>query len=204
MQITQTIMNIRHNIGRIALMGTLAAVMVTALAACGSGTDTGGNPTATLPASEPTATTATTDSSAAPAPTDTSGSMDGMGEAPTQMPAGTTNDLATPTQATADGQGGGSGSETSINATLREWAIDLSQKEVAAGKIQFTVTNQGQMPHNLTVLDSNGNKLGQTNVFSGSEGPQTLEVDLTSGTYTIICSLPGHAQRGQMTELVVK
>jgi uncharacterized cupredoxin-like copper-binding protein len=202
-QIIENIENIRRNIGRMAMMGTLAAIMVTALAACGSGatgTDSGSNPTATVAASEPTATAMTSASDSA-APTDTPSSADGMSEAPTQTPATANNDAATPTQAAA-GQGGGSA--TQINATLREWAIDLSQKEVPAGNIQFTVNNQGMMPHNLTVLDSNGNKLGQTPTFASSEGPQTLEVTLTSGTYTLICSLPGHAQRGQMTQLVVK
>lgn len=60
------------------------------------------------------------------------------------------------------------------------------------------------MRHNLTVLDSNGTQIGQTSTFAQSEGPQTLAVDLQPGTYAIICSLTGHAQRGQKAELVVK
>jgi hypothetical protein len=59
------------------------------------------------------------------------------------------------------------------------------------------------MAHNLTVLDSSG-EIAATPSFMSSEGPQTLEVQLQPGTYTIICSLPGHAARGQKTELVVK
>jgi uncharacterized cupredoxin-like copper-binding protein len=46
--------------------------------------------------------------------------------------------------------------------------------------------------------------VGKTSTFAASEGAQTLEVDLTPGTYTIICDLPGHAQQGQKTTLVVK
>src|SRR5437868_3325763 len=104
MQITQIAENIRHNIGRMALMSALAAIIVTALAACGSsatGTDSGSG-------SSPTATTAASSDSSA-APTNTPGNADMMNEDPTQAPASTNNDAATPTQATA-AQAGGSGS----------------------------------------------------------------------------------------------
>lgn len=101
------------------------------------------------------------------------------------------------------GQGAGSGSVVEVQGTLREWAIDLSQKEVPAGKVRFTVTNAGQLAHNFTVMDSSG-ALDATPNFTGRNGPQTLEIDLKPGTYTIICSLPGHAKNGQTAQLIVK
>jgi uncharacterized cupredoxin-like copper-binding protein len=96
-----------------------------------------------------------------------------------------------------------SGAETTVQATLKEWAIVLSQSEVPAGKVTFTVTNQGQMMHNLTIQDSSG-VVAKTPNFDSSQGAQTLEVELQPGTYTLLCSLPGHAARGQMTQLTVK
>src|SRR5437764_120092 len=131
MQITQTIKNIRRNIGRTALMGALAAVMITSLAACGSGTaatDSGSNSAANVATPEPTATAMTSDSFAAP--TDTPANVGAMDETPAQTPANTSNDVttpiqppagtnnnvATPTQQPAAGQG--SGNATQINATL--------------------------------------------------------------------------------------
>lgn len=121
------------------------------------------------------------------------------GDAATATPS-----TAAPTAASSDVAPSDSGSAATINATLREWAIDLSQTEVAAGKVTFSVTNQGTMAHNLTVQDSTGKNIGATSNFRGSDGAQTLTVDLTAGTYTLICSLPGHAQRGQMIQLTVK
>ena len=59
------------------------------------------------------------------------------------------------------------------------------------------------MAHNFTVTDSSG-QIARTPTFAGSQGPQTLEVTLAPGTYTIICDLPGHAARGQKATLVVK
>jgi plastocyanin len=110
--------------------------------------------------------------------------------APTTAPAGDT--------APAD-----TAQATEIKATLSEWALELSQKEVAAGKVTFVVTNNGRMPHNLSVTDSTGAK-GTTRTFTASDGAQSLELTLAPGTYTVICALPGHADRGQKTVLVVK
>jgi uncharacterized cupredoxin-like copper-binding protein len=136
------------------------------------------------------------------------GSTDTAGQsaAPTSMPemTMTTDPDVAPTTAPADGGSTGtSEGGTAVQATLREWAIDLSQAEVPAGKVTFTVTNSGRMAHNLTVT-LNGSDLGHTPTFSGAQGAQTLTVDLQPGTYTLICSLPGHAQQGQKVSLVVK
>lgn len=119
----------------------------------------------------------------------------------TAAPTAASSDTNNPTdsQLPAD-----SGSAVTIDATLREWAIDLSQAEVAAGSVTFNVSNTGSMAHNLTVQDSTGKNVGATPNFRGSEGAQTLTVTLAAGTYTLICSLPGHAQRGQTIQLTVK
>jgi len=103
---------------------------------------------------------------------------------------------------TADTPTSTGAAETDVQATLIEWSIKLSQSEVPAGKVVFTVTNQGSMMHNLTVEDDSG-VIGRTQNFSPSDGPQTLSLDLKPGTYTVICSLPGHAQRGQRATLTV-
>jgi uncharacterized cupredoxin-like copper-binding protein len=96
-----------------------------------------------------------------------------------------------------------SGNETVVQAALVEWSIQLSRTEVPAGKIRFVVANQGKMPHNLTVQDTTG-VIAATPNFRPAQGPQTLDVELKPGTYTLLCSIPGHAKKGQVTTLVVK
>lgn len=100
-------------------------------------------------------------------------------------------------------QVGDSGTGTVVQVALVEWAIQLSRSEVPAGKIRFVVTNQGTMPHNLTVEDGSG-VIAKTPNFRAAQGAQTLEVDLKPGTYTLICTLPGHAKKGQVATFVVK
>ena len=187
-------------IGRIGLIAALAMGMMLTLAACGSGsTDSASQPTATTAATDTAPAVIATDTPETPAMTETTGGS----TAATQPPSDTSGSGNTATATPGSQAGESGGIVTEIQGTLREWAIDLSQKEVPAGKVRFTVTNQGQMPHNFTVTDSSG-RIAGTPIFTASDGPQTLEADLKPGTYTIICSLPGHAARGQMTELVVK
>jgi plastocyanin len=190
----------------------LLALALVSLAACGTPA------TDTQPTAVPTPTTVSqstnSDQSANPPPIATQPSdMQGMTETPANSSNGSSNapSPASTTQAAAPTAGGDaqvndlqSSSVTQVQGNLREWAIDLSQSTVPAGKVQFTVTNQSMMGHNFTVKDASGNTVGGTPTFSNSDGPQTFTVDLQPGTYTIICTLPGHAQRGQRAELTVK
>lgn len=187
-------------IRRLGPTSAVAVIMLLALAACGAA-DSAGSATGSATrqdlaaATQPTATV-----------TDDMGDM--ATAAPTEDTSANIIDALPATEATATpstgvGAGTQGGGSTEIQATLREWAIDLSRQEVAAGKITIVVTNQGQFAHNLTVTDASGT-IAKTPNFTASDGPQTLEVELQPGMYTIICNLPGHAARGQKTELVVK
>jgi uncharacterized cupredoxin-like copper-binding protein len=176
----------------------LMVLAIAALAACGDATSTGASiqPTATLPVEV--------------APTPTMTAMEDMEMAPTTEAAPTSIPTTAPEEADHTGTAtplpstsGEASTTTEVQATLKEWSIELSQQEVPAGKIRFTVTNQGRMAHNLTITNDSGT-IDKTSNFTSSDGPQTLEVDLQPGTYTLICDLPGNAQRGQRIELTVK
>jgi len=186
--------NIGNNmiyVKRIGLLGALAVGLMLTLAACG-GTDNSGLPAVTA-----------TDTPAITVPATDTPATDMTSEAATPTQAAMQSDVTvTPTPASATGQS--SGTVTEVKGELMEWGINLSQKEVPAGKVRFTVTNSGMMAHNFTVLDSSGSPLAGTPNFRGADGAQTFDVDLQPGTYTIICTLPGHAARGQMTQIVVK
>lgn len=225
---------IGEKLKRTALVGLLGSLAVVGLAACGGAvattvpaTATVSPPTATLAAvatatgvptalptrtatakvATPTMAAVTTD-----APTQVPIAMETPtieamimeADTPTTRPAATATQVDVAPETTATTASSQSASDSTVSAVLREWALDLSVSEVAAGKVTFTVTNQGNMGHNLTVVDSSGSVIGATPTFRKSEGAQTLEVTLTPGTYTVLCSLPGHAARGQQAQLVVK
>jgi uncharacterized cupredoxin-like copper-binding protein len=111
---------------------------------------------------------------------------------------------ATATTATTASTGG-SGSENMAEASVKltEWAVDVEQGDVPAGKVRFNVTNEGKFNHNYVIMDGSS-EIGRTPNFGSADGPKVLEVDLKPGTYKILCDIMGHPEQGMMGELTVK
>lgn len=71
-----------------------------------------------------------------------------------------------------------------------------------AGKVTIAFNNSSPLMHNFTLQQgTNGKILGATPIFQG--GTKTLTVDLTPGTYTFFCSVPGHRMAGMVGTLTV-
>ena len=69
---------------------------------------------------------------------------------------------------------------------------------------ELTVRNDGQVAHNLTVeRRGSGEKLIGTDTFISGES-RKLRVDLSPGRYAIVCTVPGHEQRGMIGTLAVR
>lgn len=111
----------------------------------------------------------------------------------------TATNTPVPTSVPTAGSGAGPSDVKEHAVALNEWSINPSTLEVAAGKVKFTVTNDGQFDHNLVIEGK-----GKTPDFTKGDGPQTLEVDLTPGTYKWLCDITGHAEKGMTGELTVK
>jgi uncharacterized cupredoxin-like copper-binding protein len=98
----------------------------------------------------------------------------------------------------AAASGGGGGAESVVSAMLSEFAIDLEPVTVPAGHVTVDVMNMGSTQHDLT-LDG-GPTTGQ--LAAGADGELDLG-DLAPGTYTLLCSIAGHAPAGMETTLTV-
>ena|SRR5687768_2743711 len=205
---------VRTRLRRIGAITTLSTMMALTLVACGT-PDTTAQPTATIISPSVTETAITDFPTEVPTAVGTlppGATMGGTETIPDAVATGTAaameltptpNGTVLPSTPTASQGGQTDGDATEVEGTLREWAIELSQKEVPAGTVRFVVTNEGQFTHNLAVTDSSG-ELAATPGFTAADGAQLVEIDLEPGTYTLICNLPGHAARGQKAELVVK
>jgi mono/diheme cytochrome c family protein len=69
------------------------------------------------------------------------------------------------------------------------------------GKLTLTSKNASSTPHNIAVQGPGANAIGPI----GSGGHvSTVTVNLTPGTYTFYCSVPGHRQAGMQGKLTVK
>ena len=73
----------------------------------------------------------------------------------------------------------------------REWSVLPSHDPVAAGVVQFNVTNFGMDQHDLAIVGSAGQIVAQTQLLD-PQSTATLTATLAPGTYTLECTLYGN------------
>ena len=89
----------------------------------------------------------------------------------------------------------------SVALTATEYKFDPADVTVdAAGKVTFTVSNDGQQTHALEV-EGNGVEEETDSIAAGESG--TLTVDLEPGEYEFYCPIDGHREQGMEGKIVV-
>ena len=93
----------------------------------------------------------------------------------------------------------------SIDATLAEWSITLSQDSVSAGVIAFNVRNAGSVVHRFEV-EGNGEEWESEDIAPG--GDVKMSLSLSPGEYKVYCPIDpngtSHEDRGMVTTLRVR
>jgi plastocyanin len=79
--------------------------------------------------------------------------------------------------------------------------FDKTSLTAKAGKVTVTFTNKAPEGHNFTIQSSGGKTVAATPTFNG--GSKTLTANLKPGTYTFLCTVPGHAMGGMKGTLKV-
>ncbi|WP_165372915.1 plastocyanin/azurin family copper-binding protein [Pengzhenrongella frigida] len=102
--------------------------------------------------------------------------------------------------ATATG-GPSSSSSVSVTATETEFSITLSQAMFTPGEYVFKVSNDGTLPHDLTIEGPGVGKKATPNLNAGQSGE--LTATLQAGTYELWCSVPGHKGKGMDLKITV-
>jgi uncharacterized cupredoxin-like copper-binding protein len=78
---------------------------------------------------------------------------------------------------------------------VRKLVKVTTTRTVRHGLVRFIVTNKGHIPHNFAIARH------QTNVLAPRKS-QVLDVRLSKGKYTYICTIRGHAAAGMKGKLV--
>ena len=112
-----------------------------------------------------------------------------------------------------------------VAVTLNQWVVTPSATTVAAGSVTFTVANDGTVPHEFVVLqtdtpaadfpiesfegeterfneDTAGENVGETGDMEPGT-TKTLTIDLAPGHYAFVCNLPEHYGQGMHTDFTV-
>jgi plastocyanin len=80
-------------------------------------------------------------------------------------------------------------------------AFDQTELEAQAGKVTIDFDNPSAIPHNV-VIEEDGKELAGFEPIAESKKP--VSADLKPGTYTFLCTVPGHAEAGMEGTLTVK
>jgi nitrite reductase (NO-forming) len=113
---------------------------------------------------------------------------------PTDTPAPTPNDSPTPTVTPT-------GNTTQISVTGTEYNFSPSTLNVKIGdSVVITFVNAGAFPHNLSIPDLN---VSSQTIQPGEQTKVTFTPSQT-GTFSFMCTVPGHADRGMVGTIIVK
>jgi plastocyanin len=114
--------------------------------------------------------------------------------------------------------GGDDDDDDTTKVSMTEYAFEPEDLTASRGDT-IIATNDGQIDHNYAVLGGAGRRCrarpgpwrtarcreigpGTDDVAPGSDGP--LLVNITRGRYDVICTIPGHAEKGMKGTLTVE
>jgi plastocyanin len=99
------------------------------------------------------------------------------------------------------GNGGGDGAALELVAGPgSELKFDQTSLEASAGEVTITMTNDGDLPHNVAIK---GNGVDEKGEIVQNGGTSTVTATLEAGEYTFYCSVPGHEAAGMTGTLTV-
>jgi len=107
------------------------------------------------------------------------------------------------TEGSEEGASKGAEASTTLKlaASPTALAFDTTELEAKAGEVTIDFDNPSAIPHNV-VIEEDGKELAGFEPIA--EGEETVSTDLEPGTYTFLCTVPGHAEAGMEGELLVK
>ena len=92
----------------------------------------------------------------------------------------------------------------SIKVSMTEFAFAPSTISAPAGKVVFYLVNAGNgVSHDLVIRDTNGNRIGGSELVSSGDSVVFTVDSIQAGTYTYFCDQPGHEQSGMKGTLTV-
>src|SRR5262249_40170193 len=95
----------------------------------------------------------------------------------------------------------GPGGTLSLSASPTQLAFDTTKLSSKPGKVTIDFTNPSAIEHDVAI-EQNGKQIAISPKIV--EGKATVSANLAPGTYTFLCTVPGHAEAGMEGTLTVK
>jgi plastocyanin len=94
------------------------------------------------------------------------------------------------------GGGGGSQPAGSTQVSMTEFKFDPSSLTVTHGKVVFWLVNSGSVAHDMAIKDSSGSTVATSELVSAGDSTEFDVDNLAAGSYTFLCTQPGHEASG--------
>jgi plastocyanin len=95
----------------------------------------------------------------------------------------------------------GPGGTLQLAASETDLAFDKTSLTSKPGKVTINFDNPSALEHNVAI-EQNGKEIAISETLA--KGKTSVSADLAPGTYTYLCTIPGHAEAGMEGTLVVK
>jgi plastocyanin len=95
----------------------------------------------------------------------------------------------------------GPGGTLQLAASPTDLAFDTTSLTSKPGKVTIDFDNPATLEHNVAI-EQDGKELAASETIS--KGKTSVSADLAPGTYTFLCTVPGHAEAGMEGVLTVR
>ncbi len=97
----------------------------------------------------------------------------------------------------------GRAATASVQLKAKEFLYEPKELTAQPGEVVFVIKNEGAIEHNFVLQDAAQKKVAEVAVIE----PDTIahvKAVLAPGTYSIVCTLPGHRQAGMVATLRIR
>lgn len=127
----------------------------------------------------------------------------GSGGSSTSTTTETTSESAAPATESGGAKESTSGSTIKFEANPEGKLMFTTMTATGkAGNDTIDFKNPSSTPHNVSIENSSGKKIAETETISESE--TSIQVELEAGKYTFFCSIPGHREAGMEGTLTIE
>lgn len=95
----------------------------------------------------------------------------------------------------------GPGGTLQLEASPTEIAFDTAELTSKPGKVTIDFENPAAIEHDVAI-EQDGQEIAKSALIT--EGKTSVSADLAPGTYTFLCTVPGHAEAGMEGTLTVR
>lgn len=95
----------------------------------------------------------------------------------------------------------GTSTTVQLSASPTKIAFDTTKLSAQAGEVTIDFTNPSALEHDVAI-EQNGQQIAISETIA--EGKTSVSAELEPGTYTFLCTIPGHAEAGMEGTLTVK